>query len=193
MEGAGIDVEPARHCAAVAAAETRHAAPRTPSRSDTMSLNRLSRRRWLRTAAALAAATVPVLGRAAAPLPVLQVWKAPSCGCCNDWIAILQREGFRVQAHDTGNTAMRARLGLPTKYGSCHTALIGGYVVEGHVPARDIRRLLAEQPDAIGIAVPGMPVGSPGMDGPEYGDRRDPYDVVLVLRDGTSRVWASYR
>lgn len=158
-----------------------------------MSLDRLSRRRWLRTATALAAATVPVLGRAAAPLPVLQVWKSPSCGCCNDWIAILQREGFRVQAHDTGNTAMRARLGLPAKYGSCHTALIGGYVVEGHVPARDIRRLLAEKPDAIGIAVPGMPVGSPGMDGPEYGDRRDPYDVVLVLRDGTSRVWASYR
>ncbi|WP_119353769.1 DUF411 domain-containing protein [Azohydromonas sediminis] len=158
-----------------------------------MSQNRLSRRRWLRTAAALAAAAVPALGRAATPLPVLQVWKSPSCGCCNDWIAILQREGFRVQAHDSGNTAMRARLGLPLKYGSCHTALIGGYVVEGHVPPRDIRRLLADKPDAIGIAVPGMPVGSPGMDGPEYGDRRDPYDVLLVLRDGTTRVWASYR
>jgi hypothetical protein len=82
---------------------------------------------------------------------------------------------------------------MPTRYGSCHTARIGGYVVEGHVPAREIRRVLAEKPDAIGIAVPGMPVGSPGMDGPEYGGRRDPYDVVLVLRDGSSRVYASYR
>jgi hypothetical protein len=153
------------------------------------------RRRFLRTAAALAAAGVlPALDAfAAAPRPTLQVWKSPTCGCCNDWIAILEREGFAVQAFDEGNTAVRARLGLPAKYGSCHTARIGGYVVEGHVPAREIRRLLAEKPDAIGLAVPGMPVGSPGMDGPAYGGRRDPYDVVLVRRDGTSRVYASYR
>ncbi len=150
-----------------------------------------SRRRFLR-AAALAAGALPLVA-AASPLPTLQVWKSPTCGCCNDWIEILKRDGFTVQAFDEGNTAVRARLGLPAKYGSCHTARIGGYVVEGHVPAREIRRLLAERPDAIGIAVPGMPVGSPGMDGPEYGGRRDPYDVVLVLRDGSSRVFASYR
>jgi hypothetical protein len=125
-------------------------------------------------------------------LPVLQVWKDPNCGCCNDWITYLQRDGFQVQVFDTGNTAVRQRLGLPVKYGSCHTALIGGYVVEGHVNAREIRRLLAEKPAAIGITVPGMPVGSPGMDGPEYGGRKDPYDVLLVLRDGSSRVYQSY-
>jgi hypothetical protein len=153
-----------------------------------------SRRRFLGTAAALAVGALPTLqASAAAPLPTLQVWKSPTCGCCKDWIAVLQKDGFTVQAFDEGNTAVRARLGLPAKYGSCHTARIGGYVVEGHVPAREIRRLLAEKPDAIGIAVPGMPVGSPGMDGPEYRGRRDPYDVLLVLRDGGSRVYASYR
>jgi len=125
-------------------------------------------------------------------LPVLQVWKDPACGCCQDWIEYLERDGFRVQVFDTGNTAVRKRLGLPVKYGSCHTALIGGYVVEGHVNAREIRRLLAEKPKAIGIAVPGMPIGSPGMDGPEYGGQKDPYDVLLVLPDGSSRVYQSY-
>lgn len=131
---------------------------------------------------------------AAAPtaLPVLQVWKDPSCGCCKDWVSYLQREGFQVQLFETGNAAVRQRLGLPMKYASCHTGLIGGYVVEGHVNAREIRRLLAEKPKAIGLSVPGMPVGSPGMDGPAYGGRQDPYDVVLVLPDGSSRTYQSY-
>lgn len=156
-----------------------------------MTTRTLSRRRFAGSAVALAAAsTWPAW---AAPLPPMQVWKSPSCGCCKDWIAILQREGFKVQTFDEGNNAARARFGLPARYGSCHTARIGGYVVEGHVPAREIRRLLAERPDAIGIAVPGMPVGSPGMDGTEYGGRRDPYEVLLVHRDGSSRVYASYK
>jgi hypothetical protein len=151
----------------------------------------LSRRRFAGIAAAWAAATAwPTW---AGPLPPMQVWKSPSCGCCKDWIAILQREGFEVQSIDEGNHAARARFGLPARYGSCHTARIGGYVVEGHVPPREIRRLLAEKPDAIGIAVPGMPVGSPGMDGPAYGGRRDPYEVLLVHRDGSSRVYARYK
>jgi hypothetical protein len=97
-----------------------------------------------------------------------------------------------VQVHDTGNTAVRRRLGLPERYASCHTGLIGGYVIEGHVNAREIRRLLAEKPPALGLAVPGMPVGSPGMDDPVYGGRQDPYDVLLVQRDGTARVYQSY-
>ncbi len=157
-----------------------------------MNIQTLSRRRFVGASVTLAAAAAwPV--RAAPPLPAMQVWKSPSCGCCNDWIAILKRDGFSVQTFDEGNDAMRAKLGLPVRYGSCHTARVGGYVIEGHVPAREIRRLLAEKPDAIGIAVPGMPVGSPGMDGPEYGGRRDPYDVVLVHRDGSSRVYASYK
>lgn len=122
-------------------------------------------------------------------LPALQVWKDPSCGCCNDWVALMRADGFQVQVFDTGNTAVRRRLGLPAKYGSCHTALVGGYVIEGHVAADEIRRLLAEKPQAIGLAVPGMPVGSPGMDGPVYGERRDAYDVLLVQRDGSSRVF----
>jgi hypothetical protein len=159
----------------------------------------MQRRQLLSGAAALSAAALfPAWAQstsATAPdksLPVIQVWKDPNCGCCQDWVNYLERDGFKVQLFDTGNTAVRQRLGLPVKYGSCHTALIGGYVVEGHVNAREIRRLLKEKPQAIGISVPGMPVGSPGMDGPEYGDRRDPYDVVLVLKDGSSRVYQSY-
>ncbi|MCB4365945.1 DUF411 domain-containing protein [Hydrogenophaga taeniospiralis] len=141
---------------------------------------------------ALLAATALPAWAATPAAQVLQVWKDPSCGCCKDWVAYLQRDGFQVQLFETGNTAVRKRLGLPDKYASCHTALIGGYVVEGHVNAREIRRLLAEKPKAIGLSVPGMPVGSPGMDGPVYGGRKDPYDVVLVLPDGSGQVYQSY-
>ncbi len=123
----------------------------------------------------------------------LQVWKSPTCGCCGDWIAHMRQAGFTVEVHDTGNAAARARLGLPARYGSCHTALIDGYVVEGHVPADDVARLLRERPKALGLAVPGMPIGSPGMDGPEYGGRKDPYDTLLVELDGGHRVFAAHR
>jgi hypothetical protein len=122
-----------------------------------------------------------------------EVWTARGCGCCHDWIAHQQANGFVVTSHDGGNDQMRARLGLAERYASCHTALIGGYAVEGHVPAREIRRLLKERPGAIGLAVPAMPVGSPGMDGPDYQGRKDPYDVLLVAEDGSARVWQSYR
>ncbi len=125
--------------------------------------------------------------------PAVEVWKDPNCGCCREWIAHLEREGFSVVAHDTGNVAARRRLGMPSQYGSCHTATVGGYVIEGHVPAEDIRRLLSRRPDALGLAVPGMPVGSPGMDGAIYGGRRDPYDVLLVRRDGTAVVARAVR
>ena len=104
----------------------------------------------------------------------------------------MEANGFHFTIHDTGNNAVRARLGLPQKLGSCHTALVGGYVIEGHVPAADVRTLLQQKPKALGLAVPGMPVGSPGMDGPAYGNRRDPYDVLLVARDGSTRVFKSY-
>lgn len=147
-------------------------------------------------AIASASAATPLAALAQArtseALPVLEVWKDPNCGCCHDWISYLEKEGFKVKAHDTGNTAMRRRLGLPMKYASCHTAVIGGYVVEGHVNAREIRRILKEKPDALGLSVPGMPIGSPGMDGPAYDGRKDPYDVVMVLKDGTSRVYQLY-
>jgi Cu/Ag efflux protein CusF len=153
----------------------------------------MQRRTLISAAAAFAAAAAaPAWAQTPATLPVLQVWKDPNCGCCQDWVNYLQADGFQVQVFDTGNTAVRKRLGLPEKFGSCHTGLIGGYVIEGHVNAREIRRLLAEKPKAIGLAVPGMPVGSPGMDGPVYGERRDAYDVVLVQPDGTGRVYQHY-
>ena len=123
----------------------------------------------------------------------VEVWKDPACGCCNDWIAHLQQHGATVQAHDIDNrAAMRSRLGMPAKYGSCHTAVVQGYVIEGHVPAADIQRLLHEKPAALGLAAPGMPIGSPGMDGAVYGGRQDPYDTLLVDKAGDSTVFQSH-
>ncbi|MFO1217555.1 MAG: DUF411 domain-containing protein [Burkholderiaceae bacterium] len=150
----------------------------------------LARRRVVSLLAAFAAAP---LAAATADKPLVEVWKSPTCGCCKDWIKHLQANGFEVKSHDDGNTDARQRLGMPLAFGSCHTALVGGYAIEGHVPAREIRRLLAERPAAVGLAVPAMPVGSPGMDGPEYGGRRDPYDVLLVQRNGKSSVYQTYR
>jgi hypothetical protein len=123
----------------------------------------------------------------------IEVWKDPNCGCCNEWITHLQSHGFSVTPFNEGNNAARSRLGMPRRFASCHTALIDGYVIEGHVPAGDIQRLLKERPSALGLAVPGMPIGSPGMDGPEYGGRRDPYQVLLVNRDGSSAPFSTYR
>lgn len=126
--------------------------------------------------------------------PLVEVWKSPTCGCCKDWVAHLEAEGFRVKVIEVPNTApFRAKAGIPEQYGSCHTAKVDGYALEGHVPAREIRRLLGERPKAVGLAVPGMPVGSPGMDGPVYQGRKDPYDVLLVASDGGTRVYQSYR
>jgi hypothetical protein len=124
--------------------------------------------------------------------PLVQVWKDPNCGCCKDWMVYLEANGFRTQVFDTGNAGMRSRLGMPQKFGSCHTALVAGYVIEGHVPAREIQRLLKEKPQALGLSVPRMPLGSPGMDGPEYGGRKDPYDVLLVAKDGSSSIFQRY-
>ncbi|MBH9552267.1 DUF411 domain-containing protein [Inhella gelatinilytica] len=127
-------------------------------------------------------------------LPKVVVWKGPQCGCCKDWIEHLRQQGFSdIQVHEDGNDEARQRLKMPLALGSCHTAQIGRYVIEGHVPAADIKRLLKNQTDALGLAVPGMPVGSPGMDGPAYGGRHDPYEVLLVRRDGSTRVFQTYR
>ena len=122
----------------------------------------------------------------------VEVWKDPDCGCCKDWVTHLQANGFDVTVNDSGNTAARTRLRMPEKMGSCHTALVAGYALEGHVPASEIQRLLKEKPKAIGLAVPGMPIGSPGMDGALYRGRADAYDVLLVLENGSSRVYKSY-
>ena len=156
------------------------------------------RRRFIIQAGAIALGTLavasPVMALAAGK-PQLEVWKSPTCGCCHDWIAHLQANGFQVAVHDVSEAAkagQRLKLGMPDKFGSCHTGLIDGYVVEGHVPAREITRLLKERPKAVGLAVPGMPVGSPGMDGAVYKGRKDPFKVLLVAQDGSSTVFHAY-
>lgn len=157
---------------------------------------RMNRRQGIAAAIALLSTALNTPLKAATK-PEVQVWKSPTCGCCKDWVTHMEAHGFSVVVHETGNTAMRARLGLPQELGSCHTALVGGYVVEGHVPAEDVKRLLAQKPTALGLSVPGMPIGSPGMDGAVYGGRRDPYDVLLVRSDtaGTvsTSVWRAVR
>jgi hypothetical protein len=161
--------------------------------SDIKEMDMMQRRPVL--AALAAALTVPtVMAQSGAQRPdrQVQVWKDPQCGCCQAWVEHLQSHGFTVAVHDVGNTAARKRLGMPESMASCHTALVGGYVIEGHVPAADIERLLKQKPMALGLAVPGMPIGSPGMDGPVYQGRKDAYQVLLVQRSGSTRVFASY-
>jgi hypothetical protein len=105
----------------------------------------------------------------------------------------LEQSGFVVQMFETGNTQARKRMGVPEQLGSCHTARVAGYAIEGHVPAKDIHRLLRDKPQALGLTVPGMPVGSPGMDGAVYQGRKDPYDVLLMAKNGSTTVFQSYR
>lgn len=119
------------------------------------------------------------------------VYKTPTCGCCRGWVDHLRAQGFRVETVDRDDlTMVKAANGVPGQLESCHTATVGGYVVEGHVPARDIRRLLAERPPVIGLAAPGMPVGSPGMEVP--GSPAERYDVVSFDRSGATSVFASH-
>lgn len=126
---------------------------------------------------------------ARAALPAIEVYKTPSCGCCHLWVEHLRANGFSVNAHDVDDTtAYRQKLGVPKALGSCHTGVVGGYAVEGHVPAREIKRLLAERPKVGGLAVPAMPLGSPGMEGP----RSDPYDVLAFHADGRYAVYQHY-
>lgn len=118
------------------------------------------------------------------------VYKSPTCGCCSLWVDHLRANGFRVETHDVANLdAVRRQAGVPARLGSCHTARVGGYVIEGHVPAAEIRRLLQSRPRVDGLAVPGMPIGSPGM---EMGGRIDAYDVLAFNRAGETTVFARY-
>lgn len=121
--------------------------------------------------------------------PVIEVFKDENCSCCKAWIKHLQANGFAVKANNVADTsAYRKKLHMPEAMGSCHTATVDGYTIEGHVPAGDIRRLLKERPQAVGLAVPGMPLGSPGMEGP----RKLAYDVLLVKSDGKQSVYHHY-
>jgi hypothetical protein len=147
----------------------------------------MNRRRLL-----LAIAALPLVrGRlATAASPQVLVYKSPSCGCCGAWVEHMRAAGFSVTTKDVPDTAPeRKRLGMPDQFAACHTASVEGYVVEGHVPAAEVRRLLVAKPAAIGLAVLGMPLGSPGM---EVDDRIDPYEVLLVDRRGQSSVFARY-
>ena len=152
----------------------------------------MNRRRFFKSAAALAALSArPALPAFAALAgPEVQVFKSPSCGCCGSWVEHMRTAGFTVKVTEVNDTtAARKRLGLPDRYASCHTATVGGYVLEGHVPAAEVKRLLASKPKAIGLAVPGMPPSAPGMDVPS---RKDPYEVLLVDASGQSSVFARY-
>ena len=120
----------------------------------------------------------------------IDVVKSPYCGCCSQWVEYLRANGFTVRVTETEDLDPVAhRHGVPDNLRSCHTATVEGYALEGHVPAADIRRLLAERPQAAGLAVPGMPIGSPGM---EQGNRRQPYSTILVRRDGARQLFAQH-
>lgn len=149
----------------------------------------MNRRSFLSSAAALAALAT-VSAHAVVALPEVQVFKSPSCGCCGAWVDHMKAAGFSVKVTEVNDTtATRKRLGMPDRYGSCHSATVGGYVLEGHVPAADVKRLLKTKPKAVGLAVPGMPPSAPGMNVP---GRNDPYQVLLVDASGQSSVFASY-
>lgn len=150
----------------------------------------MKRRAVLTSLAAAAAAALSLSVVAKEALPTVQVFKNPSCSCCGAWVDHMKAAGFSVTVTEVADTSVaRKRQGLPDRFGSCHTAVVGGYVVEGHVPAADVKKLLAMKPVAVGLAVPGMPVGSPGM---EMGSRKDPYQVFLVARVGRERVFSIY-
>ena len=125
----------------------------------------------------------------AGELAGIEVWKNPNCGCCVKWIDHLRQNGFEVIAHNVASVdPVRARLGMPDRYASCHTAKVAGYVIEGHVPAADVKRLIEQRPKARGLAVPGMPVGSPGMEG-HYSE---PYQTLLIGLGDQATVFAEH-
>lgn len=144
--------------------------------------------------AALPGMAQPVAQGAAAKgagqsLPAIEVYKSAQCGCCKTWAEHLQKSGFKVVLHDVDDVpAAREKLGMPGQYGSCHSARAGQYLIEGHVPAADIKRLFRERPKAIGLAVPSMPPGSPGMES----DDPVSYDTLLIGKDGNASVFARH-
>lgn len=145
----------------------------------------MKRREFL--AAATMAAFAPQL--MAQQKTLVEVWRSPTCGCCGAWVKHLERNGFSVKVHMVEDTSpVRRAAGIPDRLGSCHTAKVDSFAIEGHVPASDIRRLLAEQPKAIGLTAPGMPPGSPGMDIPNSPS----FEVLLVGMDGKPSVFSRH-
>jgi hypothetical protein len=147
----------------------------------------------MRTTLLSGAAGILALGTVTFAAPAagqeVEVWKSPSCGCCKGWIDHMRAAGFAVTAHDVDDVQpAKTATGVPERLGSCHTAKVGGYVVEGHVPAGDVRRLLSERPKARGLSVPGMPADAPGMDM----STGEPFEVVLFGADGGDQVYARH-
>jgi len=163
-----------------------------------MSHQGMTRRDWIASVArtvatgALLSAVLPRASRAESGAPArIIVYKDPSCGCCTKWVEHLRSMGFHPEVHDRSDMdALKRSLGVPAALQSCHTAVAGRYVIEGHVPAADVKRLLAAAPkEVIGIAVPGMPAGSPGM---EVSGRAERYDVIAFAADGTTKLFAQH-
>lgn len=149
---------------------------------------RMNRRMFVSLTLAAPLLAAPAL----AEEPQITVFKSPTCGCCGAWAKKMSEAGFNVEARDVTQQALdaiKAKAGITSDLRSCHTAIVDGYVIEGHVPAEDIRQLLAARPEAVGLSVPGMPVGSPGM---EMGDEREPYATLLVRRGGAAEVFARH-
>ena len=143
-----------------------------------------------RTLLAGAAAALPAAALAAPPRE-LTVYKTPWCGCCRGWVTHMTRAGFRAKVVEVEDLApVRARHGVPFELSSCHTGVSAGYVLEGHVPPADVLRLLKERPKALGLAVPGMPLGSPGMESPT--GEREAFATLLLLKGGGTRVFARH-
>lgn len=149
-----------------------------------------TRREWLRLATgALIAVPAGLAGvrLAGADDNDIEIWKSPSCGCCLQWVNHMRTNGFRPNVHDVLDVApFKRKYGVPAALESCHTAVVGGYALEGHVPADLVRQILKQRPAILGLAVPGMPAGSPGMEGPT----KDKYDVIAFDKSGKTSVFA---
>jgi hypothetical protein len=152
----------------------------------------ISRRGFLAGTAGLAAVSAafrPLLALSSAAL--VKVYKSPTCQCCSHWVEHVKQSGFRTETHDLDSVdAIKDQNGVPESLRSCHTALVEGYVIEGHVPAGDMQRLLEERPKIAGLAVPGMPASAPGMY--RSGEPKTPYEVLAFQKSGTSVVYAKH-
>lgn len=153
-----------------------------------LKINQMNRRRLLTMLVAVAATGAKTVE--AAQWPAIKAYRNPGCGCCEGWVEHMRKAGFEISMMDDPDlNGRRVALGVPDDLAGCHTAMLGDYIIEGHVPAEDIIRFLNEGGKGYGLAVPGMPTGSPGM---EMGDSRDAYDVVLFDKQGGRSVFASY-
>ncbi len=149
----------------------------------------MSDRRWFLGQLSAVLAVGPVMAVAESTGPLVQVYKSATCGCCKQWVKHLRNAGFTVEATDVADVSVYKReYGVPPQLTSCHTAIVAGYVVEGHVPADDVIKMLRQKPDITGIAVPGMPMGSPGMEGPNA----TAFDVIAFNGEGDVYVYATH-